>query len=119
MVFDTPRKVSDALAEAARTIPVEGMTLNQLLGTLGEQGLLVFCIFLTVPFLLPIQIPGLSSVFGLLIALIAVGVTVNQVPRLPRWLMERHIASIHLIVVLEQGAKFFARFERWVCPRWF
>ncbi len=119
MAHDTPRKVSDTLSEAARAIPVEGMTLSQLLGTLGEQGLLVFCIFLTIPFVLPIQIPGLSTVFGLLIALIALGVTVNRVPSFPRWLMDRHIASPHLILVLDHGARLFARFERWVRPRWF
>jgi hypothetical protein len=118
-VHETPEKVSDRLSAVARTIPVEGMTLSQLLAQLGEQGLLVFCIFLTLPFVLPLQIPGLSTVFGLLIAIIAAGVAVNRVPRLPRWFMERHIASAHLIPVLEQGARLFARFERWVRPRWF
>ena len=119
MAHDTSGKVSDTLSKAARAIPVEGMTLSQLLGTLGEQGLLVFCIFLTIPFVLPVQIPGLSTVFGLLIAFIALGVTVNRVPIFPRWLMDRHIAATHLILVLDHGARLFARFERWVCPRWF
>src|SRR6185503_2940155 len=80
---DEPGKISVTLSEVARSIPAEGLTLYQLLGKLGEQGLLVFCIFLTIPFLLPIQIPGLSTVFGLLIALVAVGVTANRVPSLP------------------------------------
>jgi hypothetical protein len=115
---DTARKVSDTLSETARAIPSEGMTLRQLLGTLGEQGLLLFCIFLTVPFLLPVQIPGLSTVFGLLIAVIAVGVTINRIPRFPQWLMEHHVPAKHLSLVLEHGARLFARVERWVCPRW-
>jgi hypothetical protein len=114
-----PKKVSDMLSEAVYVIPAEGMTLSQLLAALGEQGLLVFCIFLTVPFLLPIQIPGLSSVFGLLIAMIALGVVLNRVPRLPRWLMRRHISASLLTMILEQGAQLSARFERLVYPRWF
>lgn len=119
MIGNAPGKVSDTLLETARTIPAEGMTLNQLLGILGEQGLLLFCIFLTIPFVLPIQIPGSSTILGLLIALIALGITMNRFPRFPDWLMERQIASAHLIMVLEQGARLFARFEHWVCPRWF
>ncbi len=118
-IRDTPRKVSDTLSETAGAIPVEGLTLGQLLGKLGEQGLLVFCIFLAIPFVLPIQIPGSSTVFGLLIALIALGVTVNRAPRFPRWLMEQHLASTYLIRVFEHGARLSARIEPWVCPRWF
>jgi hypothetical protein len=115
---DNPRKVSDTLSEVARAVPAEGMTLSQLLGKLGEQGLLVFCIFLTIPFLLPIQIPGLGTVFGLLIALIGGSVALNRAPSFPRWLMNRHVASRHLVYVIERGARLFAFIERWACPRW-
>jgi hypothetical protein len=118
MVDSAPRRVSETLSDTARLIPAEGMTLRQLLSTLGEQGLLVFCVVLTVPFVLPVQIPGLSTVFGLLIALIALGVAANRSPRFPRWLIDRRVHSAHLVAVLEYGARLFARLERWGCPRW-
>ena len=45
--------------------------------------MLLVCVFLTLPFLLPVSIPGVSTVFGLAIILIGVGVTLNRVPWLP------------------------------------
>jgi hypothetical protein len=119
MMRYSPRNVSDIIIEIARMIPVEGVTLRQLLVLLGEQGFLVFCIFLAIPFVLPIQIPGSSTFLGLPIAMVALGVTTNRVPRFPQWLMERHLTSTQLNPVLKHGARFFAQIERWVCPRWF
>jgi hypothetical protein len=119
MMRYSPRNVSEIILEIARMIPVEGITLRQLLALLGEQGFLVFCIFLTIPFVLPIQIPGSSTFLGLPIAMVALGITTNRVPRFPQWLMERQITSTQLNPVLKHGARFFAKIEQWVCPRWF
>ena len=41
------------------------VTLLALLAALGEQGLLVFCGVLAAPFLLPVTVPGMSTVLGL------------------------------------------------------
>ncbi len=117
--FDySTRRISEILSETVHTIPIEGMTLRQLLGQLDDQGLMLFCIFLTIPFLLPIQIPDLSTVFCLPVAFIAVGLTMNRVPTFPAWLMERRIPSARLVVILEHGARLFARIEQIVRPRW-
>ena len=80
--------------------------------------MLFFCIILTIPFLTPIPLPGVSTIFGALIMLIAIGVVLNRVPWLPRPLMDRRIASQQLAPVLDGGAQLFARFERFIRPRW-
>src|SRR5919109_4003593 len=67
------QRVSAVLSEVICTMPAGGLTLQALLERLGDRGLLIFCMVLTIPFLLPVSIPGSSIPFGVVIALIAVG----------------------------------------------
>jgi hypothetical protein len=110
-------RVSTMLARISRSIPAEGLTLQQLLDCLGERGLLIFCMILTIPFLLPVSIPGSSVPFGLLIALNAIGITIDRSPWLPERLMSRHLTAAHLHKVLDKGALLFQRLERLIHPR--
>ncbi len=118
MFQDTEQSLASTLLTASTQIPTEGTTLRRLFALIGEQGMLMFCMVLTIPFLLPVSIPGVSTVFGLLITLIGVGVTLNRVPWLPRALMDRHLNAEHIVPALERGAKLFARFDRVIRPRW-
>jgi len=96
----------------------ERISLRELMVLIGEQGLLVFCMFLTIPFLLPVSIPGVSTAFGVVIVLIGIGVALNRVPWLPTRLMNRTIERIHLLPALEKGAALFSRLDRFIRPRW-
>ena len=53
-----------ALTRAVDRIEGETITLRQLLELVGEHGLLFLCALLTIPFLIPVSIPGVSTVFG-------------------------------------------------------
>ncbi|MCC6612789.1 MAG: exopolysaccharide biosynthesis protein [Anaerolineae bacterium] len=114
---DTDNTMAFALKRTAASIQGETVTLKELLEVVGEQGLLLFCALLTVPFLLPVSIPGVSTVFGIVIILIGVGVTLNRVPWLPRRLMSRRLLRAQIVPMLDQGARIFERIERWVQPR--
>jgi hypothetical protein len=111
------KPVSALLSEIIRAMPAEGLTLRTLLTWLGERGLLIFCMILTIPFLLPVSIPGTSTPFGLLIALNAVGLTLHKSPWLPARLMNRRIAMHQLVPMLEKGVQLFKRLERLIRPR--
>lgn len=120
MSFPTPaldQRVSAVLSEVIRTMPAEGLTLQGLLDRLGDRGLLILCMVLTMPFLLPVSIPGSSIPFGVLIALIAVGLVTHRAPWLPARLMHRRLARGQVVPLLEKGARLFARLERLVHPR--
>ena len=80
--------------------------------------MLLVCVFLTLPFLLPVSIPGVSTVFGLAIILIGVGVTLNRVPWLPRRILDRPLSTAPIKQAFDKGARLVARFERMVRPRW-
>ncbi|MEO8610789.1 MAG: exopolysaccharide biosynthesis protein [Chloroflexota bacterium] len=111
------KSLAETLTETASSIQSERITLRELLELVGEQGLLIFCMLLTLPFLLPISIPGVSTVFGLVIILIGVGVALNRVPWLPGRLMNRQFATQQLIPTLHKGANTVARLDRFVRPR--
>lgn len=114
---DSDLSLALVLRRTAANLDGEAITLRQLLELVGEQGLLLFCCLLTMPFLFPVSIPGVSTAFGIVIILIGIGVTLNRVPWLPQKLMDRTVAREHLVVVLEKGAKTFDRLEHWVKPR--
>jgi len=109
--------LGETLNDVAAQLTGETVTLRHVLGLLGEEGLLVFCAFLTLPFLIPVSIPGVSTAFGLVIILLGVGVAFNRLPWLPTRLMERPLSVANLKPVLERGAKFVTRFDRLTHPR--
>ncbi|HEX2619761.1 MAG TPA: exopolysaccharide biosynthesis protein, partial [Phototrophicaceae bacterium] len=111
----TLNKVADSLQ--TDSLQTEKIRLRTLLELAGEQGLLFFCALLTIPFLLPVSVPGVSTVFGVVIILIGIGVTLNRVPWLPHMVMEREFKTIDLIPALQKGAQLFTRLDKWVRPR--
>lgn len=114
---DPKTTLSTTLTSTAHALQGERVSLRQMLELIGEQGMLLFCLLLTVPFLLPVSIPGVSTPFGLLILLIGIGIALNRVPWLPRILMERHFATDQLKATLHKGAALLARLDRYIRPR--
>lgn len=114
---DTDKPLSETLSEIAQSIEGESVTVRQLMALVGEQGLLLFCMFLTIPFLVPISIPGVSTVFGAVVILIAIGITLNRIPWLPSALIERPVSSQGLKQAMERGAQLLKRLDRIVKPR--
>lgn len=109
--------VSRILLALRDRVPPEGMTLRELLEQLGERGLLITCIVLSVPFLLPVSIPGTSIPFAALIALIGVGLVAGRTPWLPRRLLDHRISAPRVTLILEKAARTFARLEKVMHPR--
>jgi hypothetical protein len=114
---DTEVSLGTALQQIIANIQGETITLRDLLAVIGEQGILLFCIILTLPFLLPVSIPGVSTVFGLVIILLGISLVLNRLPWLPSRLMDKPTSNEHLIPTLEKGIQMFQRVERWMRPR--
>lgn len=114
---DTDEALGMVLSRTAESIKSEAITLQQLLNLIGEQGLLTFCIILCLPFLLPVSIPGVSTVFGIVIILIGIGITLNRIPWLPARFMNHELQREHLVPVLEKGSHYAQRIEHWIHPR--
>lgn len=101
----------------AHALEGESATVEQVLERIGERGLLVMCIALCVPFLVPVSIPGVSTVFGLAIVLAALAVASGRVPWLPQRMLRRPVATAKLREALLAGARRVERLETWLKPR--
>lgn len=100
---DTQRSLSDTLNGMIASIRGETITLRELMTEIGEQGFLLLCALLTLPFLLPVSIPGVSTVFGAAIILISVSITLNRLPWVPRRILDRKIETEKLVPTLQKG----------------
>ena len=114
---DTSENLSASLARTIASIQGHTVTLRELLALIGEQGLLFVCALLTIPFLLPVSIPGVSTVFGAAIILISIGITLNRIPWLPARIMDRPIGTEKLVPTLQKGVDMVAKIDRFVRPR--
>jgi len=114
---DTDRKTSELLEDIIHSIKDEHVTLRDLLAMMGESGLLLLCALLSLPFLFPVSIPGVSTVFGAGIVLISAAITFNRLPWLPQTLADRRLESGRLKPVLERGVTMLRRFDRFFKPR--
>ncbi len=88
------------------------VTLREVLDAIGREGMLVFCIFLTLPFMVPVSIPGISTAFGLVMVLIGVGVMADRPPWLPDRLMRKTFPADRLRLALEKSTVWIHRLGR-------
>ncbi|QRM56686.1 exopolysaccharide biosynthesis protein [Sinorhizobium sp. BG8] len=114
---DTIATTSSVLESALDNIDGEHVTLRDLISVMGEQGLLLLCALLSLPFLFPVSIPGVSTAFGAGIVLISAAITANRIPWLPSAVADRQIQTSRLKPTLERGLGLLRRIERYVMPR--
>lgn len=113
---DRTDTMQEALQRAA-SMPGPSVTLRQMLAAIGDHGPLILCAVLSVPFMLPVSIPGVSTVFGMAILLLGIGITLNRLPWLPRQIMDRPINAEKLKGVLVRGIGIVSRVEAVIQPR--
>jgi hypothetical protein len=114
---NTEVRLSVALEATRHAVTGYRITLRELLGLVGEQGLLVFCAILAMPFLVPVSIPFMSTALGLPMLLIGVAVVLNRVPWLPARLLDHAVPAGTVQHVLERAVRASARVEHLVRPR--
>ncbi|MSR15707.1 MAG: exopolysaccharide biosynthesis protein [Gammaproteobacteria bacterium] len=114
---DSERSLSAALRSVRDSIQGEYITLGQLLELVGEQGLLLFVMLLMVPFLLPVSIPGVSTLFSTVVIFVGLGVVLNRIPWFPVRLLESKITTASLLPALDKGDALMQRIDRIIQPR--
>jgi hypothetical protein len=118
-IFDLPPQAElciDSPGERLKVIitdlPPDKVTLAQIRDLLGQDGLLLLTVFLSLVFLIPVSIPGVSTVFGVAILLIGVSRLLNRTLWLPKRLLERQLPAEKLCAGLNRGVIWFHRLER-------
>ena len=96
----------------------ERVSLREVLHAVGDHGMLMFCIILMVPFLFPVSVPGVSTVFSAVVIYTGLGIMLDRRgPWLPARLMDRTVATRKLVPALQRGSRLFARLDRMSRPR--
>jgi len=95
----------------------EGITLNQLLERTEGRGFYLVIILLSLPFIVPLSIPGLSTVLGLAVTLLSLRLALGRTARLPKLMGERRLAPAFQKKLLSGSVKFLRLVEKVVRPR--
>lgn len=108
----TEMTLAESVEYVIKKLEGDVVTLREIVNLIGRQGMLVFCIFLTLPFMVPVSIPGVSTVFGLVIALVGVGFMTDRPPWLPDRLMRKKFPADRLRLALSKGGVWIHRLGR-------
>lgn len=92
-------------------------TLNQLLLGLESRGPLALIIFLNLPFLTPMAVPGLSIIFGIVILYLSGRMLLGYPAALPAVLGNWRVKGRVLVAVVRAGTKGLRWLERGIHPR--
>lgn len=109
---------SQSLENVANSLVSEKVSLRELLGYIGEQGMLLACMLLMVPFLFPVSIPGVSTVFSVVVIFTGIGITLNRIPWLPNAILKREFNTEGLANAMRRGSKMMSRIDNIILPRW-
>ena len=112
-----PRKLSDDLGLILREFEVENVTLREVMAVLHGRGYVLLVMMLALPFSTPIPLPGLSTPFGLVIALIGARLALGQKPWLPARLLDTRLSPKFFAKVFAAARKILRGFEYLLRPR--
>jgi hypothetical protein len=111
---DTFEESLEQLKELSKVQPIYVKTLFELF---SKRGIPLFIIALTLPFCQPIQLPGLSTPFGLLIAFLGFRLLLGHKALLPKFLLEKELSKELLDKALFKSLDFFQKIQAFCRPR--
>lgn len=114
---DSSASLSETLRGVIGRINGSSVTLRDLMTEVGEHGLLLMCAIAALPFLIPVSIPGVSTVFGFAIILISLSISFNRLPWLPKQILDRQLDTRKLVPALEKGVDIISRLDTYLKPR--
>jgi len=100
-------KLEDALLRSG-----EKTSLGTLDDLLKERGFVTLVLILSLPFIQPIPVPGLSILFRLAIFMLGVRIALGRHAGLPESLRRKELETASLIKMIEAARKIFAKIER-------
>ena len=104
--------LGEQIAGMIERLPPDHVTLGELLDLFGDEGLLLLTILLTLVFLIPVSIPGVSTVFGAAILLVGVSRLINRPLWLPQRVKHKALPAARLRPGLTAGLVWVRRMEK-------
>ena len=104
--------LSQKIRAMVRSLPRTGITLSELIQLVGKDGLLILAGLLTLVFLIPVSIPGVSTVFGAAILLIGLSRLFGRELWVPARLKHRVIGTRKLRPLLRKALPWMVKIEK-------
>ncbi|HWL17697.1 MAG TPA: exopolysaccharide biosynthesis protein [Opitutus sp.] len=111
------RKLSEDLGLILHEFEVETVTLREAMAVLKGRGYVLLVMLLALPFSTPIPLPGLSTPFGFIIALIGVRLALGKKPWLPAKLLDTRLPPKLFAKVFAAARTILRGFEYFLRPR--
>jgi hypothetical protein len=112
-----PRRLSDELTRLIATFAERRVTLREVMAVLHGRGPTLLLILLALPFCTPVPLPGLSTPFGLVIAVLGFRLALRQAPWLPARLLDTALPPRFFAGLLSGGRWIIRRLEWGLRPR--
>ncbi|HEV7866741.1 MAG TPA: exopolysaccharide biosynthesis protein [Chthoniobacteraceae bacterium] len=109
------RSLSTDLRALLRDAGGRAVTIEEIESLLQGRGFAMFILLLSAPFLVPA--PGLSTPFGIAIAVLGLRIALGQKPSLPPFILRRKIKYSVLEGVITRLARIVEKLERHIKPR--
>jgi hypothetical protein len=113
------RTLSSQLARLAAGFADRPVRLGELIDVLQLRGYDAVLIFLAFPFITPVPLPGFSSLFGTVIALLGLRMALAQRPWVPERIKAHVLPARFLPKLLLVTSRMFGRLEKLLKPRLF
>jgi hypothetical protein len=114
---DATERISDALLRLLREADGRPLMIREMVEILHGRGLQFVVILLCLPFLTPVTIPGVSTPFGLAIALCGLRIAFGHKPWLPAFVLNKRISYAVLERMVHFGCRIYKKVEKVVRPR--
>lgn len=115
--FVPPKRLSVELLELSESVQDADLTLGDLMSQLEGRVYTLFLVLLSLPFCQPVMLPGLSTPFGVVIALLGLRFALRKQPWLPKRLLATRLTTKFLPAVMRGSAKFLGTMEKLLHPR--
>lgn len=110
--IDPTASLGQQLEGIIERLPPDTLSLGELLEVFSDEGLLLLTILLTLVFLIPVSIPGVSTVFGAAILLVGISRLFNRPLWLPARVKHKALPADRLRPGLTGGLVWVRRMEK-------
>jgi len=112
-----PRRLSVELQILSDSAEHSDLTMGDLVDRLEGRVYTLLLVILALPFCQPIMLPGLSTPFGMIIALLGLRFALRQHPWLPQRLLKTNLSGKYLPRILHGSARVLGGIEKLLHPR--
>lgn len=111
------RRLSSKFSKLKDLCLHQEISLRILIVAMEDSGLALVTLIFSLPFLLPVPLPGLSVIFGVVIFLAGWAMTINKSLFLPDKLLNKKISGGLLAKIFDKGIKVCKILEKVIRPR--